>query len=223
MHWGEEWGMTKWITNIGYMLFVGLLFLMGLMLLATKVPVFGGIELKIVQSGSMEPNIPVGSLIVVKAAEQFEKGDVITFGTDTKTQIPTTHRIVNVTGSQGVLYFTTRGDANDVDDPVAVTRDDVIGKVVLSVPTLGFLLDFARTPRGFLFLVGVPAFLIILDELRAIVRVLGHMRKKRRPRAYRKVRARRKIAQTQVVRSQPRRTIRTSDSVVDLRRRYQTQ
>ena len=220
--------MTKMITNIGYALFVGLLFLMGLMLLATKVPVFGGIELKIVQSGSMEPNIPVGSLIVVKTADQFKKGDVITFGADTKTQIPTTHRIVDVQGSGGVLYYTTRGDANDVDDPKPVIKDDIIGKVVLSVPTLGFLLDFARTPRGFLFLVGVPAFLIVLDELRAIVRELGRMRKKGRRRAYRKVRTR--VSRARVEQPQPQlqrqvRPRRTSDSIVDLRsiNHYQVQ
>ena len=123
----------------------------------------GGMELKIVRSGSMEPAIETGALIAVREAATYQVGDVITFGADTATQIPTTHRIMEVEKNAGATTFVTQGDANENIDPTPVAASSVIGKVVYSAPKVGYIFDFARQPLGFLLLIGIPAGLIILD------------------------------------------------------------
>lgn len=163
--------------RLTYYFFLVATLLIGGLLLVTLLPVPGNVEIKVVQSGSMEPAIHTGGLIIVQKAERYEIGDVITFGADTRTQIPTTHRITAVRHEGQSTFFTTKGDANDGPDPVEVSQADVIGRVIFSVPYVGYLLDFARRPVGFVLLVGVPAALVILDELLVISRELMKRRR----------------------------------------------
>lgn len=157
----------KIISTIFYTIFVALVVGIAGLLLGSMLPIPGNIEVKIVKSGSMEPAIPTGSLVVVKPATEYVKGDIITFGKDTQSDIPTTHRIIAV--HQDGTY-TVKGDANEEADPNPVARRDIIGKVAIHVPYAGFVLDFARQPLGFALLIGIPAGLVILEELLTIFR-----------------------------------------------------
>src|SRR5919199_538737 len=79
----------------------------------------GAAQLLTVVSGSMQPALPLGSLVVVvpRDADAVRVGDVITFsppGDDTHT---VTHRVVDVQGSGDQLRVHTRGDANPAADP----------------------------------------------------------------------------------------------------------
>src|SRR5918911_3526019 len=79
----------------------------------------GSAQLLTVASGSMQPALPLGSLVVVvpRDADAVRVGDVITFnppGDDTRT---VTHRVVEVLGTWDDVSVHTRGDANPVDDP----------------------------------------------------------------------------------------------------------
>src|SRR3989344_7105026 len=103
----------KIIFNTIYYLFVAGIVLIALLLLATVVPIPGNLKAKVVKSGSMEPAIRTGGLVLIVPSVSYKVGDVITFGADTKTQIPTTHRIVSVEGEGSRRTFTTKGDAND--------------------------------------------------------------------------------------------------------------
>jgi len=150
--------------KIGYYVFLAAVVVIALLLVATLFPIPGNFSVKIVQSGSMEPSIKTGSLVVVRPAELYSEGDVITFGEDTKEKIPTTHRIVQVRVVSGEYRFTTKGDANEDPDPREIVESDVHGKVLFSVPYAGYLIAFAREPIGFALLVGVPAGAIVLDE-----------------------------------------------------------
>ena len=154
----------KIVFNSIYYLFVLCLVCVGVLLLSTMTPISGNIKVKIVKSGSMEPAIRTGSIVIIKAEPTYHVGDIITFGLDTKTQIPTTHRIVAISTDPSPIY-STKGDANDASDPSNTRFGDIHGKVITAIPYLGFILDFARKPLGFGLLVGVPATLIILEEL----------------------------------------------------------
>jgi len=143
------------------------------------VPAFG-VEIKIVKSGSMEPAIPTGSLVVVRPVDVYKAGDVITFGEDTKNEIPTTHRIESVRTAQGGPFYTTKGDANEERDPEEVAARAVIGKVLFHVPGAGYVLDFARQPLGFALLIGLPAAMIIIDEAFNIFKEFTAMRRRKR-------------------------------------------
>ncbi|MFZ2556062.1 MAG: signal peptidase I [Minisyncoccia bacterium] len=172
--------MMRTINFIFYTVFVSLLLGIAGLLIGSMLPIPGNIELKIVKSGSMEPTIPTGSLVIVKPSTRYSIGDVITFGADTATEIPTTHRIIAFTGENGETRYTTKGDANEDADPNPVARQDVIGKIVLHIPYVGFILDFARQPLGFALLIGVPAALVILEEVITITREVKLALRRRR-------------------------------------------
>ena len=150
-----------------------------LLLLTSLVPIPGNFKVKVVKSGSMEPLIPTGGIVVIRPEITYEVGDVITFGKDTKTQIPTTHRIVATDGEGHLRTFATKGDANEEADPVSTRFSDISGKVVFSLPYLGYILDFAKKPLGFALLVGVPALMIIVDEIGKIIKEIKLIKRKK--------------------------------------------
>src|SRR3989344_8114299 len=152
------------LFKIGYRIFVAAVVALGLLLLVSIVPVPGNIKVKIVQSGSMEPAIKVGAVVIIKPSSEYHIGDVIMFGEDTKTKVPTTHRIVADEVRSSVFYYTTKGDANEDPDPQQVAQSEVKGKVLFSITYLGYVLDFAKKPLGFALLIGVPAAIVVFDE-----------------------------------------------------------
>lgn len=156
-------------------------FVVGLILLffAPPLPVIGHLDLKIVKSGSMEPSIMTGAVVVIREEPSYQLGDVITFS-EANGKVPTTHRIIGTEEVNGKDYFVTKGDANEERDINPVYPQNVIGKVVFSAPYLGYVFDFARQPLGFSLLIGVPAVLLIIDELAKIWAEVKRIRKGRR-------------------------------------------
>ena len=115
--------------------------------LSLIVPKFFGINSYTVLTGSMEPSIPVGSLVCAKSTEPdtLAVGDVIVFY-DGINSIPVTHRVVeNQTDSYQII---TKGDANAANDITPVDYVNVVGKVVLCIPVLGRLLVPLGTLMG---------------------------------------------------------------------------
>ncbi len=100
-------------------------------------------ELYIVTSGSMEPGIPVGSLVVVDTEATPEAGDVVAY---TMGGNVTTHRLISI-NEDGTTV--TQGDAMTQPDPFVVGIDDIDGVVVLVSPGLGKAIAFLSTPAGF--------------------------------------------------------------------------
>jgi len=109
----------------------------------------------VVTTGSMEPNLPAGAMVVARAQEDYQAGDVISFRQDGGV---VTHRIVEET-AEG---YVTAGDANNTPDSKPVPRQAVLGRVVLCLPWAGTLLLFLREPLGILALAAVGAALIFL-------------------------------------------------------------
>ena len=134
-------------------------------------PAVGADHSYVVMSGSMEPNIPVGSVVWVEdvPAAQIQKGDVITFVTSS-TGPPTTHRVVYKAGTGENATYVTKGDANEGPDAETIPQSNVVGEVVYVVPYLGQLIIFASSRNGILLMVVVPSGLLIADELRNLYR-----------------------------------------------------
>lgn len=149
------------------------------LLLFALFPIKGNYQIKIVQSGSMEPSIRMGSIVIIKPSASYTVGDVVTFGKDTKKDIPTTHRIFSSRAVDGVLLFTTKGDANKSPDTAEIRQGEIHGKVLFDVPFVGFIIDLARKPLGFVVFVIIPAIIIIYDEAAKIFRELKRMKKPR--------------------------------------------
>jgi len=168
----------KFIRQLAIGTLIAELLLAVVLLVGLVVPLPGKVEFKIVQSGSMEPELPVGSVVFITPAPAYAVGDIITFGDDNAKRIPTTHRVVGVEREAGSVRYRTKGDANEEADNGITTYKEVIGKVVVTVPRLGYVLDFARSQRGFTFMVVIPAGLIVLDELITIAAAFRGMRRK---------------------------------------------
>ncbi|MDD4990253.1 MAG: signal peptidase I [Candidatus Pacebacteria bacterium] len=162
------------ILNVIYYIFFGLIALIVVLLLVSVLPITGNIKFLTVQSGSMEPTMKMGSVVVVKPAKDYKIGDIITFGQASKTKTPTTHRIVDIRVQESQPLYTTRGDANNGPDQKEVSKKEVIGKVLFDVPYIGYAVSVAKKPIGFLFIVIVPALAVIIEE---VFRIKNELRK----------------------------------------------
>lgn len=111
----------------------------------------------LVTTGSMEPALPAGAMVIARAQGDYAVGDVISFRQDGGV---VTHRIVEET-AEG---YRTAGDANNVGDDETVPREAVLGRVVVCLPWAGGLLMALREPVGILLLAAGGAMLIFLPE-----------------------------------------------------------
>ena len=119
----------------------------------------------VVLSGSMEPALSPGDVVIVAASGPVEVGDVITYRTGADT-VPTTHRVVGVQGGG----YETKGDANENADAGLTGPEAVIGRVVLTIPVVGHVILWANTPVGYVTLVVAPLVLLGVTELVAWAR-----------------------------------------------------
>ena len=116
-----------------------------------------------VQSGSMEPTIKTGSLIFTHQKETYQVDDIVTRKME-NSEGTVTHRIVRE--SEGKFF--TKGDANDGEDREEVLSDDIVGKVFLIIPYVGYPIAYSKTSQGFIVIVVIPATILIYEELRKI-------------------------------------------------------
>jgi len=154
--------------KIIYYIFVGLLALIALLLIVSAFPITGNFKVLTVLSGSMEPAIHTGSIVAVKPAGDYKIGDIITFGPYSKTQAPVTHRIAEIKVVGGQPVYITKGDANNAADTREIAKKDIVGKVLFSLPYVGYAVGAAKKPVGFMLIIVVPAVIIIYDEFRKI-------------------------------------------------------
>jgi signal peptidase I len=127
-----------------------------------------GWQLQSVQSGSMSPTYPVGSLLVVGAidAADVTPGMPIVFEDPQSPGHLVVHRVVAIAPGES-LQFITQGDANPARDPAPVPARMVRGRVLWQVSRLGTTLDWLQWPRSFLILVVVPGLILLVDGWRA--------------------------------------------------------
>ncbi|NLT40851.1 MAG: signal peptidase I [Clostridiales bacterium] len=131
----------------------------------------GGFRMLKVISGSMEPTIHTGAVIIIKEIEptQLQTGDIVTFRSAEYDSQLVTHRIVKIESSPGGgLMFTTRGDANDADDTAPLPASQIKGTVVFSIPLLGYAMDFIQSREGLVLVIIVPCIFLGVYEIKQI-------------------------------------------------------
>lgn len=180
------------ISVLSYALFIFLMLIGGTLLLyvadikirAAKgdysAPVFNAY---VVLSGSMLPNIQIKDIVVTKKVpeEELNIGDIITFiSPDTRFGgISVTHRIVDkyYNETAGIYEYKTRGDANNVTDAVPVPNANILGKVILKIPKLGYLQDIIASKAGLILLVLFPCLAILSYDIVKIFKKAGQKTK----------------------------------------------
>lgn len=144
-----------------------------LALTALGVAILMGLKPAVVKTGSMRPNYPPGSLILVKPtpAEKLKLGNVITFtDPDDPKRGLVTHRIVKIERVDGRPIFTTQGDANPVPDTWKLKLASDAGLLRYNVPQAGRLSFLVRTKQGYLVLIAIPVLMLSLLALMRIWR-----------------------------------------------------
>jgi signal peptidase len=133
--------------------------------------VVGADESFVVLTASMTPAIAPGDVVIVAERDPtaVAEGDVITFMRGTS-EVPVTHRVIDVVDEGGALAFETMGDANEGPDPGLVPAGSLVGVVTLTIPYIGYVIQFAGTQVGFVALVLLPFGLLAVTEVWSIVR-----------------------------------------------------
>ncbi|MBD3406947.1 MAG: signal peptidase I [Candidatus Lokiarchaeota archaeon] len=96
--------------------------------------------LVVVTSGSMEPTLYRGDLLVIQAHAQddIQVGDIIVFVADWYDASPIVHRIIEIQEQpDGTKHFYTKGDNNSNQDPNFRTIDEIMGVVIHTAPGVG--------------------------------------------------------------------------------------
>ena len=111
--------MSKIIYKIIIVLFIVIILIN--LLSALNFPLLG-IRTYRIGSGSMEPNLKVNDIIMVKSVDKYNVGDIVSFIRNGEI---ITHRIISINGDEII----TRGDANNTEDaPIKI--GDILGKKI---------------------------------------------------------------------------------------------
>ncbi len=136
-----------------------------------------GLRPVVVVSGSMEPELPVGSVVFMRAvpAAEVATGDIVTVERPRNLGL-VTHRVVSSTErGDGVFDLVLRGDANESDDPQPYAVSTV-GQYVFHAILLGYVTMALQSSSGLLLAAGIAVGLIaifLLDPHRISARPMG--------------------------------------------------
>ena len=139
----------------------------------------------IIVSQSMTPVIKVNDAIITKRVDpkEIEVGDVVTYYSENPQYpgIMITHRVIEKNQVDGEYYFVTKGDYNQVADPLTVKESQVYGKVVMRIPKIGFIQVILSNYMGWVLLIGVPALGVVsYDIVKLFEKLKNHKRSEKR-------------------------------------------
>ena len=154
-------------------------------MLTYMAPHFGwGVD--VICSGSMEPELKVGSLVITRPVEPQEivVGDIIAFTPKGVTlgENEIAHRVIGIEEASP-LYFKTKGDANANPDPFTVPARNLVGRICFKAHYVGYVAGFLKTPWGFLLGLVIPGLILITMYITSIRRMLRENREEKLVRA----------------------------------------
>jgi signal peptidase len=154
----------KKIASITYKILLILLLLMMIVIGISVMPLPNNYKIYSVVSGSMQPAITPGSIVLVKPMTTYKVNDIVTMRTP-EPRKTITHRVITKIEKKGQITYETKGDANKAKDSQLLLQQNIIGKVFFSIPLLGYPVAYSKTLPGLIFLIVIPATIIIYSEL----------------------------------------------------------
>ena len=140
-----------------------------------------------ITTGSMVPTYEIDTMIVVKKTEpsEIKVGDVISFYSSDPALdgAVNTHRVTAIRRDGEEWVYTTRGDANNVDDTYEAYSRYLVGKVVGSSILIGKLSRLAANPLIFIPIILIPLAVILLGNLIRTLRLAGRIAKEEEAKA----------------------------------------
>ena len=157
--------MKKWMNSpvaryvilgiLAVVLGVNVFYLNASRLAGNEVPMPFGYGASVVLSGSMEPVLSVGDLLIVQQQDGYEVGDIVVYQSG---NMPVVHTIVEISGET----VTTRGEANNAnDEPLPISA--IKGEVIAAIPLVGSLIWALKTPAGILVTLVAAVLLVELS------------------------------------------------------------
>ncbi len=141
-----KWSILPFIAFLFF--FIGSVFIQKFVLMKDSID-FMGYKPLFVLTGSMEPGIKTGDMVIVKEIKQanLKEGDVITYSLGNKSET-VTHRIIKIVEKDGKTLYQTKGDNNNAPDPDLVSYNMILGKVVKIVGGVGKRVSYLFTGTG---------------------------------------------------------------------------
>lgn len=194
------WSDIKWLlnymTNIVMYAVIVMLIGVGILLFAYFIdikrraaniesPLYGAY---VIVSGSMEPIIKIRDAVVTRRVDSIDdinKGDVITYRAMDEAYygILITHRVVDIQKQDNKVIFVTKGDHNETVDRSPIEFGQIIGKVVMRVPKIGYLKYFLVSSYGWIIAIVVPSFLVIGYDILKLVKNIEKACKEKKERS----------------------------------------
>ncbi len=105
-----------------------------------------GVHPLVICSGSMEPTLEVGDVVIIAPVkvDEIKVGDIVEYRSTNMSIVHRVHNIRKVGGHGYQVEFITKGDANDIPDPDPVHPDQIVGKVILVIPKIGWISLFTE-------------------------------------------------------------------------------
>ena len=97
---------------------------------------------------------------VAKPSNGIKEGDIIAYGLSGGVSV--LHRVVETDKNSRI--WRTKGDANEVSDPGAVSYEQYLGKMIFSLPYVGYLISVFKRRSIWLGTIAVGILLIILQQ-----------------------------------------------------------
>ena len=173
--------IARLIKNIICWILIAVLAITLLIFLTTRIqgntPTVFGYTIFRITTGSMEPELMVGDVILDKVVDdetEISVGDIITFegGSQFEGKL-VTHKVIKApyTDSNGDIMLQTHGIANEIDDtPISISQ--VRAKMLCKIPYIDTLYNLFLTPSGLLILI-LLIILVFIDEIVNIIKVLS--------------------------------------------------
>lgn len=119
-----------------------------------KIATIFGYKAFVISSGSMEPTLNIGDIVIIKETkqEQISKGNIITFRKD---GYNITHRINDIIEKDGEKYYQTKGDKNTTTDMDLVKYEEIEGVYVFKIDKIGSIITYAQNTTTIIIIICV--------------------------------------------------------------------
>ncbi len=134
--------MKKIIKTLSYLL-LGIIILFILLIFINSFFFNNKYKASLVLSGSMEPDISVNDLVILKSTDKFNVNDIVSYKDESGKVVM--HRIIKIDGNKVI----TKGDANNVSDK-EIDKSQITGIYVCNIKYLGKIIKLIKTPIGLL-------------------------------------------------------------------------
>jgi signal peptidase len=177
---------TRFVRRALDLVLIGLILaVLATVAVARVVPAVTGGATFVVGGGSMEPAIPLGSVVIVTPApaDTLAVGDVVSVQAGEQKAV-FTHRIIRLVDRNGQPWIETRGDANPEPDPSIIPATAVIGRITTTIPYAGYAVHLLGTLPGALFVLALAVLVLaaawLLETLEIDQEVARHRRARSR-------------------------------------------